>query len=505
MHQIISHQTGDAKVATPPVRAIIGQTVKRPYVLAALTLYWLWVNMAIQSPLFFPQVATPWGMAMPSWFGAVAASAVSYFVLGSGFRRATIIARRSWYGVATAAVMMAGAILCLVWIELLGAHVDAAGPLVVLAAGSICMGVGTSCQLIEWGRVFGFLGPREVLYHGIIAMTLSAAALAALSFAPALVARLVFVFIPVPLALCFARVIKPLPKKAMYEQGLDAELHVPWKFLVTALLHGLALGVLLGGFLAGQTFHSTLMSSMGFLVAAFILLLTSIFVKMDFNHLIYQIGFPLMACGAVVVACFGTGAQWGMFIQLVGFCYVHLIMWGLCSYLTKRFSLSAAWVVAWPTCCLMMGQLAGGVMASVLANGAIQSNAMQTLETVVSFVVLLAALLMLSNRNLTTGWGIAIPANNIDAAAVIDPTEQAIRAIAVEVGMTPRETDVFAFVARGYNRKSISEELMISEETAKSHTNGIYRKMGVHSQQELLASVKKCEEELGLHDRIILE
>lgn len=110
----------------------------------------------------------------------------------------------------------------------------------------------------------------------------------------------------------------------------------------------------------------------------------------------------------------------------MGFCYVHLIMWGLCSYLTKSFALPAPWVVAWPTCCLMAGQLIGGGAAAALVQ---QPDAL--------------------------AW-----------------------------------TTTLALLARGRNRRYISEELVVSEETVKSHVSSIYAKLGVHTQQELLDVVE---------------
>lgn len=49
---------------------------------------------------------------------------------------------------------------------------------------------------------------------------------------------------------------------------------------------------------------------------------------------------------------------------------------------------------------------------------------------------------------------------------------------------------VVLLVARGRNRRFISEEPMLSEETVKSHVYGMYRKLGIHSQQELLDLVE---------------
>ena len=150
-------------------------------------------------------------------------------------------------------------------------------------------------------------------------------------------------------------------RETLLDHGMNAVLRTPYKFLATARLRGLALGALLGGAVlrAGDA-GTVLLNALSFIAAAVLLLLTALFVKMDFNHLIYQVGFSIMATGALLIALAPAAPAPGEFVQFVGFCYVHLIMWGLCSYLTKSFALPAPWVVAWPTCCLMAGQLIGG-------------------------------------------------------------------------------------------------------------------------------------------------
>ena len=56
--------------------------------------------------------------------------------------------------------------------------------------------------------------------------------------------------------------------------------------------------------------------------------------------------------------------------------------------------------------------------------------------------------------------------------------------------LSPRESEVLTFLVRGRNAKHISEKLFISESTAKTHISNIYRKIGVHSQQELLDALE---------------
>lgn len=57
--------------------------------------------------------------------------------------------------------------------------------------------------------------------------------------------------------------------------------------------------------------------------------------------------------------------------------------------------------------------------------------------------------------------------------------------------LSPRETETLAYLMAGRNAKHISEKLYISESTAKTHISNIYRKAGVHSQQELLDVIEQ--------------
>jgi DNA-binding CsgD family transcriptional regulator len=59
--------------------------------------------------------------------------------------------------------------------------------------------------------------------------------------------------------------------------------------------------------------------------------------------------------------------------------------------------------------------------------------------------------------------------------------------------LSRREADVLLYLARGYKAAYIQEKLYIAEGTAKTHIRHIYRKLNVHSQQELMRLVDTTE------------
>lgn len=68
--------------------------------------------------------------------------------------------------------------------------------------------------------------------------------------------------------------------------------------------------------------------------------------------------------------------------------------------------------------------------------------------------------------------------------------ESSCDALAGECGLTEREREVFGMLVRGHNGYHIRDELTLSYNTVKTHVKRIYRKLDVHSQQELIDLVE---------------
>lgn len=73
--------------------------------------------------------------------------------------------------------------------------------------------------------------------------------------------------------------------------------------------------------------------------------------------------------------------------------------------------------------------------------------------------------------------------------------EERLGDIGQKRGLTPREREVFALLARGRNTEHIANQLFISTHTVKTHTSRIYRKLEINSQQQLIDQVETWERE----------
>jgi len=63
--------------------------------------------------------------------------------------------------------------------------------------------------------------------------------------------------------------------------------------------------------------------------------------------------------------------------------------------------------------------------------------------------------------------------------------EKRIEAISVKHELTERETDVFLFLAKGFNNQKIADELFVSINTVKFHTRNIYEKLDIKKRNEI--------------------
>ncbi len=149
-----------------------------------------------------------------------------------------------------------------------------------------------------------------------------------------------------------------------------------------------------------------------------------------------------------------------------------------------------------------VGNIAGRALASSLWSGAV--DLIIVVLAVTYLLVLSASFFVGRRRNAALDLGDAdatvdppaekpvasaasqVPGQTPEAADLERLLDERIGRIANEKGLSPREADVFALMARGRSLPYIAETLVLSENTIRSHTRRIYNKLGVHSKQEML-------------------
>ena len=82
------------------------------------------------------------------------------------------------------------------------------------------------------------------------------------------------------------------------------------------------------------------------------------------------------------------------------------------------------------------------------------------------------------------------PGTAADGTAPRPASESALdercRELTERCGLSGREAEILAYLARGRSQPYIREELVLSKNTVATHVKHIYQKLNVHSRQELI-------------------
>ena len=84
------------------------------------------------------------------------------------------------------------------------------------------------------------------------------------------------------------------------------------------------------------------------------------------------------------------------------------------------------------------------------------------------------------------------PQRGIEGAS--DEQEEAVRRLSSQYDLTQRECDVMRLLSKGHTQKRIAQDLGLSINSVQTYAKSLYRKMGVHSRQDLIDLVCDAKE-----------
>lgn len=448
-----------------------------------------------------PAVSVPLGggaaAAVPAWTGPLLAMAAASTVIAVWFKRTRRVPDGPSWLVVLASIMTLAAALHLVWAfdRSLPSAADAA----LYALMSVLAGIGAALFRVEIDRVFGWIGTQQTLYQGMLG-TLAALVLTTAGFAgdgdatgaPLALSGIALV-LPFAAMLLLRRVVGSFPRVRYFQHGRDVPLPFPAKFVATSAVQGVAAGVLyMSLFLFGVPASGSSNTAVGQLVAVVLLFATLVFLRLDFNRFIYKVAFSFVAVGFLLLAALPSAPQVGFVVLAAGFCYLDLVLWSLGACLMKNMGLPATWVASCPGAALFFGVLVGGAVTHTALGGRPLEDAAMLASFAACFLFA-CALFLSSGSNLKYGWGTVLPGEGgLEAGDLAG----VVRFVATERAVTQRETEVMLLLAQGKSRRAICEELTVSPDTVKTHVRAIYRKLDVHSQQELIDRIVAEREHL---------
>lgn len=368
---------------------------------------------------------------------------------------------------------------------------------IVFAGGCLAYAFGSSFFRIEIDRAFGWLGARRGLHvamGGTIGMVVL---LAPLALAPGPVWLAATVLLPLTATLCLRRGVADFPRGRYYGVDANLELPLPAQFCATSFVQGIANGVVYGGALGGMALVWDVIvhpaSSLSWVVGVALALYATFQARLDYNRLIYKVGFPLMAGSLVAgVLCAAAPATHVAFLSAAT--CTDLVLWSLGAYIIRDMGMPAVWIASMPGAALSGGIALGAVLAWAVP----AFTRIPALPLLAAWMLLQASLALFSDKNMGTGWGTF----RIVSDGANDHTlDAALEFVRNEYELTPREADVVRCLARGLSRKETAEQLCVAEETIKTHLRGVYRKLDVHSAGEVAALVEGERRAMGAGER----
>lgn len=378
----------------------------------------------------------------------------------------------------------------------------------LVIAAVVLTGVGSALLMVLWGVTLSERGSQTLLISIGLALIAAAFVDFALVYLPigAQVTGIVLAPILSAALLVFSAaeressLITPFILSAPKIEGNPRILS--WRVILLPAFVGLAYGLmqqLATRQILTSAFATDARAILAFFLSGVVLLLTTVFFSQDrLAQRIYFVALPIMVTAFLVLPILADRVADLQTVFIIGFNCFYFMVWALWSgyrdesagKVARRFTVGLF---------VLIGSEALGLFL-----GSFVVRAQTTMNLPISLVSLLVVYALLMDALFTSNQLFSAFRRSSDPAekdstehpaeptiATEDPLQQHARAVAEKYGLSAREQDVLMLLLRGRNKAYISKTLYISDNTTLTHMKHIYRKMGVHSHQELLDLIER--------------
>lgn len=357
---------------------------------------------------------------------------------------------------------------------------------VLAVVGAALGGIGFGLFLVLWAEVLSCISLIRIFLYT------TASQLAAVVFVffcgglDGLRVACAMVALPVAAVLCLRAAFQALPA-ADRPSPVMPRLTYPWKIFVLLALYSFAYGLRQHQLAAGAGMHSSASTALIMVV----LFASAYFFSARFNvGALYRSPLVLIVCGFLLVPVEGfLGTAASSYLISMSYSLVGIIVALLLYDISKRLGVTVV-VFAAIKGAEQVFVIWGKDVAETMGALGLAVGAQDTVIAVVVVAMMLAAtLILLSERELASKWGVRI----LDIGGLVEKTpeeerrEAHVAELAERFRLTPRETEILHLIAQGKNGPAIRGELFIAEGTFKAHTSHIYEKCGVPNRRALVA------------------
>ncbi len=200
-----------------------------------------------------------------------------------------------------------------------------------------------------------------------------------------------------------------------------------------------------------------------------------------------------ITCACLIIGIFALSAgmmhHMGVVLMVFGFVIVdrfYCAFYGALCHLKKLRDNGAGHILRFSYKFIPLGIALGGVLRLLV------ERYVSGFDSEVEFVlgcILLLTLLCVHSREISSTRKETVDKSY--SSISLDDIKRFAKAHAAEYGLSDRECEIIHCFMNGRSVHATSQELFISENTVKSHTATIYRKLGVHKREELISKVSR--------------
>ncbi len=407
------------------------------------------------------------------------------------------------------------------------------GWVIALIAG-IAMGAGASLMTVLWGTAFSRCEFTTIVLNTLVAVVISVAAYVILiHWVPTPFSGIITGILPIIGAILLWR-LTPIP----YYRRREIPIFHPLPINRIAFILRIGIPTIIFGFVLGALRYicivdvlpisditAQLVIGAAACAAIVAVVVTVIFSKGEsYWNTIFRYLTPVVAIGLFCIPFLNSGTTLlANFFLIAAYICFEVLMWFLFSDISQVFRLSPIFVFGLGRGLLEIGSLVGMLLAQPIFSdqfsgifGGAEGTAALLLAIVIAYALLprqreiktIVSPSTVADQN----YAVQQEAVSDEEAGLVSPNRQQdavernsseedqkhekgrfrvrCEEIADRYMLSRRETEVIFLLAKGHNASFIQDKLCISKSTAKTHINHIYRKLDIHTQQELLNMVE---------------
>ncbi|NTU88350.1 MAG: hypothetical protein HGA54_00345 [Actinobacteria bacterium] len=352
---------------------------------------------------------------------------------------------------------------------------------------ALAVGLGYGYLFVLWGCRIGNKDPKQVL----IVVALSILFAVVIDAMTTIIAGVVFIGVTSLLPLASAFLFRKTKHETVFTEYQIAPKtgakRVPIKILLPLAIAGLSYG-LMQRLITPNSQTDDFINIAAFAIAAVSLFLTAfLFQKGKGIKVALPYAFSILAIAFVLMPLLPEKTAVVQLVYMLGYNYFYFLVWAMYGKTAKHFGLEIVQAYAGITAILAGTEFLGGLFGSQILL-LIPSNFSFVTSLVAIYGFMLTALISFPYYS-------KVIENRAETEEGTDTLLPKLEKVAATYNLSKREREILSYLARGRNAQYVSEQLYISHDTARTHIKNIYKKMYVHSQQELLDLIDAVTED----------